>query len=128
MNFLIVFLGAGFGGAARQAVNVASMRLIGTGFPYGTLIVNIGGSLMMGLFAEYWALKSGLPQSARLFITTGFMGGFTTFSTFSLDTAYLWERGEGWMALGYAVLSVVLSVGALFTGLATVRMLVGAHP
>ena len=121
MNFLRVFVGAGIGGMARHGVGVASLKWFGSGFPYGTILVNILGSLLMGLVAEYWALKSGLPQSARLFITTGFMGGFTTFSTFSLDTAMLYERGQVWTAAGYALASVILSVGALFIGLAIVR-------
>lgn len=125
MNFLIVFIGAGLGGMLRHAVGLASLKWLGSGFPYGTLIVNVVGSLLMGLAAEYWALKSGLPQSARLLITTGFMGGFTTFSTFSLDTALLYERGQVWMAAGYALISVVVSIAALFIGLAIVRTLVG---
>lgn len=124
MNYLIVFIGAGIGGVLRQGVNIATMRWFGPNFPWGTLTVNIVGSLVMGLIAEYWALKSGLPQSARLFLTTGILGGFTTFSTFSLDTATIFERGETWLALGYAVASLVLSVGALFLGLAIVRNLV----
>lgn len=127
MNFLLVFVGAGIGGMARHGVGVAALKWFGSGFPYGTVIVNILGSLFMGLVAEYWALKAGLPQSARLFITTGFMGGFTTFSTFSLDTALLYERGQFWTAAGYAIASVVLSVGALFLGLAIVRGLVGVQ-
>ncbi len=121
MGFLIVFLGAGLGGMARHGVNMAAARLLGLGFPYGTLTVNIVGSFLMGLAVEYWALKSGLPQSLRLFLTTGILGGFTTFSAFSLDTALLWERGEGGYALLYAAASVVLSVGALFLALALVR-------
>lgn len=127
MNFLLVFVGAGIGGMVRHAVGVASLKWFGAGFPYGTMFVNVVGSLLMGLVAEYWALKSGLPQSARLFITTGFMGGFTTFSTFSLDTALLYERGQVWVAAGYAVASVVLSIAALFLGLAIIRAVVGVQ-
>ncbi len=81
--------------AGRQCRN---LKWLGPNFPWGTLCVNILGSLVMGLIAEYWALKSGLPQSARLFLTTGILGGFTTFSTFSLDTATIFERGETWLA------------------------------
>ncbi len=127
MNYLLVFIGAGIGGVLRQGVNVATMKWFGLNFPWGTLTVNILGSLIMGLIAEYWAVKSGLPQSARLFLTTGVLGGFTTFSTFSLDTATIFERGETWLATGYAIASVVLSVGALFLGLAIVRNFVGAQ-
>jgi CrcB protein len=129
MGFLIVFLGAGLGGMARHGVNLATARLFGVGFPYGTLAVNVAGCLCMGLVAEYWALKSGLPQPARLFLTTGFMGGFTTFSAFSLDAAYLWERGDGLAAAGYVLASVILSIAALFIGLWLVRAaLAGVHP
>ncbi|MCD2174252.1 fluoride efflux transporter CrcB [Rhizobium sp. C4] len=127
MNYLIVFIGAGIGGMLRQGVNVAALKWLGPSFPWGTLCVNILGSLIMGLIAEYWALKSGLPQSARLFLTTGILGGFTTFSTFSLDTSVIFERGETWLAVGYAIASVVLSVGALFVGLAIVRNLVAVQ-
>jgi CrcB protein len=127
MNYLIVFIGAGIGGMLRQGVNVASLKWIGTGFPWGTLFINILGSFVMGLVAEYWALKSGLPQTTRLFLTTGVLGGFTTFSAFSLDTALLYERGETFTAAGYAIASVVLSVGALFVGLAIIRGLVGVQ-
>jgi fluoride exporter len=124
MNFLLVFVGAGIGGMLRHAVGIASLKWVGSGFPFGTMFVNVVGSLLMGLVAEYWALKSGLPQSARLFITTGFMGGFTTFSTFSLDTTLLYERGQVWLAAGYAIASVVLSIGALFLGLSIIRAVV----
>ena len=124
MEFLIVFLGAGIGGMGRHGINLLAARLLGTSFPFGTLAVNVLGSLAMGLVAEYWAVKGNLPQPARLFLTTGIMGGFTTFSAFSLDVALLWERGEALTSLAYALGSLVLSVGALFLGLAIVRMLV----
>ncbi|MET3614371.1 CrcB protein [Rhizobium aquaticum] len=127
MNYLIVFIGAGIGGMLRQGVNVTALKWAGNGFPWGTLFINILGSFVMGLVAEYWALKSGLPQTTRLFLTTGILGGFTTFSAFSLDTALLYERGETLAAAGYAIGSVVLSVGALFGGLAIIRHLVGVQ-
>ncbi len=127
MNYLIVFIGAGIGGMLRQGINVAALKWAGNGFPWGTLVINILGSFVMGLVAEYWALKSGLPQTTRLFLTTGVLGGFTTFSAFSLDTALLYERGETLAAAGYAIGSVVLSVGALFGGLAIIRALVGVQ-
>jgi CrcB protein len=120
MGFLIVFLG----GALRHGVNVFAARLFGTAFPYGTLIINILGSLAMGLIAEYFALKAGLPQRWRLFLTTGILGGFTTFSAFSLEAALLYERGQLAGSAIYVVASVVLAIGALFAGMAIVRMLV----
>ncbi|MBB4566169.1 fluoride efflux transporter CrcB [Rhizobium leucaenae] len=122
MNYLIVFLGAGLGGAFRLGVNQVTMRLFGLGFPYGTLTVNIVGSLIMGLLTEYFVLRSGLSQELRLFLTTGVLGGFTTFSTFSLDTVALWERGQWATSVIYVVLSVVLSLAALIAGLMIIRL------
>lgn len=121
MSYLIVFLGAGIGGMMRHGMNLAALRLFGAGFPYGTLAVNVIGSFLMGLVAEYWAVKAGLSQPLRLFLTTGVLGGFTTFSAFSLDTVLLWERGEALSAVLYAVVSVVLSVLALVVAVALVR-------
>ncbi|WP_176086689.1 fluoride efflux transporter CrcB [Martelella sp. HB161492] len=123
MGYLLVFIGAGVGGALRHGVNMAATKMLGTGLPYGTLAVNIIGSLVMGLVTEYWSLRSGLPQPARLFITTGMLGGFTTFSTFSLDTAVLLERGQQLTAFAYAATSIVVSLAALFAGLAFMRLL-----
>ncbi len=121
MGFLIVFLGGGLGAALRHGVNLTSARLIGTAFPYATLFENVSGSLVMGLLAAYFAFKGGASQHWRLFLTTGILGGYTTFSAFSLDTALLYERGELGLALLYVVSSVGLSVGGLFAGLALVR-------
>lgn len=84
MGILIVFLGAGIGGAMRHGVNLAVLRLGWTAFPAGTLVINVLGSFLMGVLAEYFALRVHLPQQWRLFLTTGILGGFTTFSTFSM--------------------------------------------
>jgi fluoride exporter len=124
MGFLIVFFGGGLGAALRHGVNIVAARAFGTDFPYGTLIINVLGSLAMGLIAEYFALKIGLPQRWRLFLTTGILGGFTTFSTFSLEAALLYERGAATTAAIYVIGSVVLGIAALFAGMAIVRMLV----
>jgi CrcB protein len=124
MGFVIVFLGGGLGAALRHGVNIVAARSLGTAFPYGTLLINIVGSLAMGLIAEFFALKSGLPQHWRLFLTTGVLGGFTTFSAFSLEAALLYERGQLTGAAIYVVASVVLAIGALFAGMAIVRVLV----
>ena len=121
MLYVIVFLGAGIGGALRHGANVGGARLLGTGFPYGTLFVNIAGSFLMGLLAGYFAFRPGIGQHVRLFLTTGVLGGFTTFSAFSLDTALLVERHSYGLAAGYVVGSVVASVAALFVGLAMFR-------
>ena len=121
MLYLIVFIGAGVGGALRHGVNLAATRLLGYGFPFGTLIVNIVGSFVMGALAGYFAFRPGIAQHARLFLTTGILGGFTTFSSFSLDTALLIERHSYGLAAGYAVGSVAASLSALFFGLALFR-------
>ena len=121
MLYLIVFLGAGIGGAMRHGVNVAATRLFGFGFPYGTFIVNVVGSFAMGLLAGYFAYRAGVPQHVRLFLTTGILGGFTTFSTFSLDAALLIERHQFGTAAGYMLGSVAAGVAALFFGLAVFR-------
>jgi CrcB protein len=116
--YLIVFVGAGIGGALRHGVNLLAARLVGTDFPYGTLAINAVGSFAMAMTVAFLAFKSDLPQEVRLFLTTGVMGGFTTFSAFSLETVLLYERGALGAAALYVILSVVLSVGALFVGLA----------
>ncbi|WP_028969912.1 fluoride efflux transporter CrcB [Sphingomonas sp. URHD0057] len=121
MLYLIVFIGAGIGGAMRHGVNVASARLFGYGFPSGTLIVNIAGSFLMGLLAGYFAFRPGVGQHMRLFLTTGILGGFTTFSAFSLDAALMVERHSYGIAAGYMIGSVAASVLALFLGLALFR-------
>jgi CrcB protein len=121
MLYLIVFLGAGLGGALRHGVNVGAARLFGYGFPVGTFLVNVIGSFAMGLLAGFFVYKAGIPQHVRLFLTTGILGGFTTFSTFSLDAALLIERHSLGMALGYVVGSVAAAIAALFFGLAVFR-------
>lgn len=125
VGFVIVFLGAGIGGAFRHGVSLAAPRLLGSGaFPYSTLSINVLGSFLMGLIAEYFAIKSGLPMQLRLFLTTGVLGGFTTFSAFSLETALLYEKGQAGAAVAYAVGSVTLAIGALFLALMLVRTLI----
>ena len=122
MLYLIVFIGAGIGGALRHGVNVSAARLFGLGFPYGTLIVNIFGSFVMGLFAGYFLFRPGISQHVRLFLTTGILGGFTTFSSFSLDTALLIERHAYWMAAAYVAGSIVAGLVALFAGMSVFRV------
>jgi len=123
MSYLIVFLGAGIGGAGRHGVNVLAMRLFGPAFPASTLVVNVLGCLLMGLVAGFFAFRGHLPQEARLFLTTGILGGFTTFSAFSLDAALLWERGEVGLAALYVGASVVFSLAAVAAGLALSRLM-----
>ena len=121
MGFLIVFLGGGIGAALRHGVNLAAARFVGTAFPYATLFENVTGSFVMGLLAAYFAFKGDASQSWRLFLTTGILGGYTTFSAFSLDVALQYERGELGLTALYILLSVGLSIGGLFAGLALVR-------
>lgn len=122
MGFVIVFLGGGVGAALRHGVNLASALLLGTAFPYHTLLENVTGSFVMGALAGYFAFRSGGgSQHWHLFLTTGMLGGYTTFSAFSLDAALLYERGALGLAALYAFGSVALAVGGLFVGLALMR-------
>jgi CrcB protein len=125
MLYLIVFAGAGIGGALRHGVNVGAVKLFGYGFPFGTLIVNVLGSFLIGLLAGWFAFRPGVPQDMRLFLTTGILGGFTTFSAFSLDAALLIERNAYALAAAYLLGSVTASLVALFLGLALFRS--GTH-
>ena len=121
MLYVIVFVGAGIGGALRHGVNIAAAKLFGYGFPFGTVIVNVVGSFIMGLLAGFFAHRAGVPQHLRLFMTTGILGGFTTFSTFSLDAALLIERHSFGLAAGYVIGSLAAGLAALFFGLAVFR-------
>lgn len=118
MTFLSVALGGAIGASARFAVNLAAARLFGMGFPVGTLCVNVLGSFAMGVLAVL-LLDRASPLAP--FLLTGVLGGFTTFSAFSLDTLMLWERGEPGLALVYVILSVAASLLAVFAGLALGR-------
>jgi CrcB protein len=120
-GYLVVFLGAGIGGAFRHGVNVAALRLLGPGFPYGTITVNVAGSLIMGLLAGWFAHKADPGQTWRLFLATGILGGFTTFSAFSLDAALLLQRGQVGLVALYVVGSAVGAILGLFAGLWLMR-------
>jgi fluoride exporter len=121
--WVIVFFGAGLGGALRHAVNVGCARAFGLAFPWGTLTVNVAGCFIMGAIAAWLAFKAGegWSQPLRLFLTTGILGGFTTFSAFSLDAALLWERGEAGLAIAYVAGSLILALAGLAGGMALVR-------
>jgi fluoride exporter len=121
--YLVIFAGAGLGGALRHTVNLVALRLLGPAFPFGTLAVNIAGSLTMGVLANIFALKADPGQTWRLFLTTGMLGGFTTFSAFSLDAALMIERGTPILAAGYILPSVAGSLVGFFLGLFVVRHL-----
>jgi CrcB protein len=119
---LLVASGGAIGSVARYLVGVGMARVFGVAFPYGTLAVNVIGGFLMGLFIELLARRFEGSPELRLFIAIGILGGFTTFSSFSLDVVVLWERGELAIALSYVLASVILSIGALFLGLWLARM------
>lgn len=120
---LAVAAGGSLGSVARYLVGIGFGRLLGPKFPWGTLFINITGSLLIGLFAGLFALRWNLPQALRIFLTVGICGGYTTFSTFSLDAYYLMERGE-LVAFGcYVIFSVVLSISALVAAMQLVRLM-----
>ena len=121
-GFILVFVGGGLGSALRHGTNLLALRLVGSAYPLGTLAINVLGAFVMGVVVEWFALKTSLPQSARLFITTGILGGFTTFSTYALEVGMLYERGDWLASVLYALGSLVLGMAALFAGLGLVRM------
>lgn len=120
---LAVAIGGAIGSVARYLVAIGAGRAFGTSFPWGTLIINVTGSFLIGAFTGLFALKWDLPQAMRIFLTVGICGGYTTFSTFSLDAYYLMERGE-LVAFGcYVIFSVVLSISALVAAMQLVRLM-----
>lgn len=121
-NLLLVAVGGGIGAALRHLVNTAAMRL-GSPFPWGTLAINIAGCFVMGVFVEVLARRFNASSELRLFVATGILGGFTTFSAFSLDFAVLWERGALAPAIGYVLASVLGSLASVFLGLWLARSL-----
>ena len=123
MNYILVFIGGGLGSTLRYIVNIVCPRFLGAAFPYHTFIINITGSTVMGLIAGYLAFRGEASQPWRLFLMTGILGGYTTFSAFSLDTALLYERGAMGLAAFYVLGSVGISIAGLFAGLALVRYL-----
>jgi fluoride exporter len=122
MGYLVVFVGAGLGGAIRHGMNIWVARLMGTHFPWHTLVINITGSLIMGLVAG-WFIEHNEDGHLRLFLATGILGGYTTFSAFSLDAVLLWDRHEHLLAALYVGGSVVGAVAGLLVGLWIARML-----
>jgi fluoride exporter len=121
-SFVLVFIGAGVGGIARYATGLLTARAFGPGFPYGTITVNILGSFLMGLLTGIFAAKVGHWQLWKLMLTTGILGGFTTFSSFSLDAVVLYERGDVATAIGYVAASIAISFTALVAGLMLTRL------
>jgi CrcB protein len=121
MHWLLVFVGGGLGAVSRHAANRAGLALLGPGFPWWTFAVNVVGCFLIGLLAGlFGSLEAG--HNARLFLITGFLGGFTTFSAFSLDALTLWERGAPLQAGFYILGSVILSLVAAVVGLMVSRL------
>lgn len=120
---LATAFGGAIGSVARYLVGIAAGRIFGADFPWGTLIINVTGSFLIGVFIGQFAMKWDASPALRIFLTVGICGGYTTFSTFSLDAFYLVERGQSWLSAAYMVSSVLLSVGALIVALRLVRAL-----
>ena len=121
-SLFLVMLGGACGSGARYLTGVAMLRLFGPGYPFGTLTVNLVGGLAMGLLVGVLARLSVPGENWRLLIAVGLLGGYTTFSAFALDMVNMLQRGDLGVALGYALISVIGSVAALFAGLALVRV------
>ena len=119
---LLACAGGAIGAGLRHLVNTGAVRLFGLGVPWGTIIVNVVGSFLMGLLVEALALRFNGSPEARVFLATGILGGLTTFSAFSLDFAVLLQRGDTIAAALYLIASVSISILALFAGLSAGRM------
>lgn len=119
----VVAVGGAIGAAARYLIAGWVQSAAWEGFPFGIFVVNISGALVMGILTELMALKWSVSLEMRAFLTTGILGGYTTFSTFSLDSALLIERGAYASAAFYMAGSAILSVLALFAGLWIIRTL-----
>lgn len=122
-HLLLVAIGGAIGASLRHMVNLAALRLLGPNFPWGTMAVNIAGSFAMGIFIELLARRFNASNELRLLVATGILGGFTTFSAFSLDFATLLERGPAVPAIAYMLASVIGSLVAIFAGLWLARVL-----
>lgn len=119
---LLACAGGAIGAGVRHLVNISTVRLFGTGFPIGTIAVNIAGSFLMGLLIEALASRYSGSMELRTFLTTGILGGLTTFSAFSLDFVFLMQRGDHVVAAVYLIASVSIAILALFAGMHIGRM------
>lgn len=116
-------MGGALGSVMRYLVSIAAGKIFDAPFPWGTLVINISGSFILGLLIEAFALKWNAYEPVRVFLLIGFCGGFTTFSAFSADAVNLMARGAGMPALAYILASVMLSIGGLYAGLHLLRAL-----
>lgn len=120
-TILAIACGGAIGALLRHGVNVALPKMLGADFPWSTLTVNVAGSFAIGVAITMFAHVGQPGQEIKLFLVTGLLGAFTTFSAFSLDFAVMWERGAALPAFGYVLASVILSISALFAAMALVR-------
>tara|TARA_A100001037_G_scaffold284254_1_gene290515 strand:- start:2624 stop:3004 length:381 start_codon:yes stop_codon:yes gene_type:complete len=120
---LAIAAGGAIGAVGRHYVGIFALKWLGAGFLFGTLFVNVVGSFAMGVLITLMALKWNVGNEMRAFLTVGLLGGFTTFSAFSLDFATLIERGEAMIAVGYVLASVVLAIFGIFAGMHVMRAL-----
>ncbi|MBU0556149.1 MAG: fluoride efflux transporter CrcB [Alphaproteobacteria bacterium] len=123
LNTLLVMIGGAIGAALRYQLGRASLRVMGSGYPWGTLAANVLGGFLMGALVGWLAVRyqGQHSEQIRLLLAVGVLGGFTTFSAFSLETMLMFERGELLSALGYILLSVAASIGALALGMTIMR-------
>lgn len=126
-DYLIVFLGGGIGSACRHGVNLLSARWFGGEWPAGTLTINVLGSLLMGMIAAYAMSRGSLSPHLKLLLMTGLLGGFTTFSAFSLEIVQLFQRGQTASAVAYATLSVLAGVAAILLGMWLTQQVISRH-
>ncbi|MEP3889596.1 MAG: fluoride efflux transporter CrcB [Hellea sp.] len=124
-GILYVALGGALGASARHLLGIAALKTLGPGYPYGTMAANVIGGFLMGLLAGWLALKVSGGTNLRLFLGVGLLGGFTTFSAFSLDAFLMYEKKAYGSLLGYVGGSVILSIGALMIGLILARKVFG---
>lgn len=122
-NLFLVMIGGALGAGLRYGVGRTALSILGPGFPWGTLVVNLVGGLCAGLAAGLFARQGAGGEGWRLFLVLGVLGGFTTFSAFSLETGLMLQRGEMALAALYILASVIGSVALLFAGLGFVRAL-----
>jgi CrcB protein len=124
IKFLLVLLGGAVGSLARYLLQGWTLRAFGPGWPYGTFAANLLGGFLMGMLAGFLAHRGGADQERlRILLGVGMLGGFTTFSSFSLEAALMIERRAYGVAMSYAAASVLLSIAALFAGLILARRL-----
>ena len=124
MNLILaVAAGGAIGAVGRHYVGVIALKWLGAGFPFGTLFVNVTGSFAMGALIALMSLRWNVGDEVRAFLTVGLMGGFTTFSAFSLDFVTLVQRGESTMAAIYVLVSIILAISGIFVGMHVMRAL-----